>query len=89
MAVLTLHHWSDLARGLAELRRVASNRAVVLSIAPDSVRSFRLTARYFPAIRAWDDALFLPRPERQCAGRPATRRPTVSGPEGSPAPMQQ
>jgi SAM-dependent methyltransferase len=60
MAVLTLHHWSDPARGLAELRRVASNRAVVLSIAPDSVQSFWLTARYFPALGAWDAAHFPP-----------------------------
>jgi SAM-dependent methyltransferase len=60
MAVLTLHHWSHPVRGLAELRRVASNRAVVLSIAPDHARSFWLTARYFPAIGAWDAEHFLP-----------------------------
>jgi SAM-dependent methyltransferase len=60
MAVLTLHHWSNPARGLAELRRVASNRAVVLSIAPHYERSFWLTARYFPAIGAWDAAHFPP-----------------------------
>lgn len=60
MAVLTLHHWSDPSRGLAELRRVASNRAVVLSIAPDCEQSFWLTARYFPAIAAWDAAHFPP-----------------------------
>ncbi|HEX2062398.1 MAG TPA: methyltransferase domain-containing protein, partial [Thermoanaerobaculia bacterium] len=29
LAVLTVHHWSDQARGLAELRRVARDRVVV------------------------------------------------------------
>ena len=30
MAILTLHHWSDLACGLSELRRVASRQVVLL-----------------------------------------------------------
>ena len=60
MAALTLHHWSDPIRGLAELRRVASNRAIVLTITPDYLRSFWLTSRYFPAIGAWDAAHFPP-----------------------------
>jgi SAM-dependent methyltransferase len=60
MAVLTLHHWSHPISGLAELRRVANNRAVVLTITPDHARSFWLTTRYFPAIGAWDAAHFPP-----------------------------
>jgi SAM-dependent methyltransferase len=60
MAILTLHHWSDPIRGLAELRRMARNRAVVLTITPDYVQSFWLTSRYFPAIGAWDNAHFPP-----------------------------
>jgi len=31
MALLTVHHWSDLEAGLAELRRVARRRVVVLT----------------------------------------------------------
>jgi len=31
LAVLTIHHWSDLAAGVAELRRVARRRIVVLT----------------------------------------------------------
>jgi SAM-dependent methyltransferase len=60
MAILTLHHWSDSLRGLAELRRVASSRVVVLTLTPDHVQSFWLTSRYFPAIGAWDAAHFPP-----------------------------
>jgi SAM-dependent methyltransferase len=60
MALLTLHHWSDPIRGLAELRRVASKRVVVLTSTPDHARSFWLTARYFPAIGVWDAAHFPP-----------------------------
>lgn len=35
MAVLTLHHWSDPYRGLAELVRVARRRVVLLTIDPE------------------------------------------------------
>jgi SAM-dependent methyltransferase len=58
MAILTLHHWAHSVRGLAELRRVASDRVVILTIRPEP--SFWLTTRYFPAIRAWDAEHFLP-----------------------------
>ena len=34
LAVLTVHHWPDLEAGLAELRRVARGRVVVLTAAP-------------------------------------------------------
>ncbi|HCQ63751.1 MAG TPA: hypothetical protein DIU07_00600, partial [Rhodobacteraceae bacterium] len=34
MAVLTVHHWHDQARGLAELRRVARGKVVILTIDP-------------------------------------------------------
>src|SRR5688572_27138631 len=36
MAVLTVHHWSDLERGLAEMARVARRRIVLLTWVPDA-----------------------------------------------------
>jgi SAM-dependent methyltransferase len=58
MAILTMHHWSDPAQGLTELRRVA-RRVVILTIAPEFARSFWLTAEYFPGIGEWDANHFM------------------------------
>jgi SAM-dependent methyltransferase len=57
MAVLSLHHWTDLERGLGELARVARKRAVLLTWVPDAA-PFWLTADYFPEIAAHDRAIF-------------------------------
>ena len=46
LAILTLHHWTDLAGGLSELRRVA-RRQVVLLFEPQISRQFWLI-EYFP-----------------------------------------
>jgi len=48
LAVLTLHHWPDSSRGIAELRRVA-RRCVVILTFDTSVGGFWLTD-YFPEI---------------------------------------
>jgi SAM-dependent methyltransferase len=48
MAVLTLHHWSDRARGLAELARVARQRVVLLTWDPEA-DAFWLLQDYLPA----------------------------------------
>jgi SAM-dependent methyltransferase len=48
LAVLTLHHWPDLSRGIDELRRAARGTVVILTFDP-SVGGFWLTD-YFPAI---------------------------------------
>ena len=49
LASLTVHHWTDPAAGLRELRRVAPGRQVVLTWDPDVVaRSFWLTRDYLP-----------------------------------------
>ena len=52
LAVLTIHHWSDLARGLSELRRIARHTVVLLTF-DTSVGGFWLTD-YFPEIPEMD-----------------------------------
>ncbi|WP_156754915.1 class I SAM-dependent methyltransferase [Actinokineospora pegani] len=49
MALLTTHHWTDVAAGLAELRRV-SRRQVVLTWDPEVVARFWLVADYLPEV---------------------------------------
>lgn len=58
MAILTMHHWSDPAQGLTELRRV-TRRVVILTIDPEFARAFWLTAEYFPGIGEWDRGHFM------------------------------
>ena len=58
LAVLTIHHWPDVARGLAEMRRVARDRVVLLGFDPD-FDGFWLND-YFPGIRAVDRASMPP-----------------------------
>jgi SAM-dependent methyltransferase len=53
MAVLTIHHWSDIALGLAEMRRVARDRVVVVSLEPE-VMDRSWVREYAPALRAFD-----------------------------------
>jgi len=40
MAMLTIHHWPDLAKGLAEMRRVTRGPCLVMSFDPDSHTDF-------------------------------------------------
>jgi SAM-dependent methyltransferase len=53
LAILTIHHWSDVAAGIAELRRVA-RRQVVLTFDPEFTASFWLARDYLPAAIALD-----------------------------------
>jgi SAM-dependent methyltransferase len=59
LAVLTLHHWPDQARGLAELRRVARDRVVLLTWDPEGP-AFWLVRDYFPEILDIDLPVFPP-----------------------------
>jgi SAM-dependent methyltransferase len=49
LCVLTLHHWHDLAAGLAELRRVA-DRQVIFMFDTELVHGLWLVRDYFPEI---------------------------------------
>lgn len=60
LAVLTIHHWRDLPGGLAEMRRVARRRVVILTWDVAAGDSFWLTAHYFPEITAFDSTRFDP-----------------------------
>ncbi|MEU6066930.1 MULTISPECIES: class I SAM-dependent methyltransferase [Streptomyces] len=61
MALLTIHHWADLAAGIAELRRVARRRIVVLTWDQDVFRErFWLVREYLPEAAALDDARAVP-----------------------------
>jgi SAM-dependent methyltransferase len=51
MAILSDHHWSDRARGLRELRRVARRRVVVLQWDRAHARRFWLTRDYLAGFR--------------------------------------
>ncbi len=50
MAILTLHHWSDVAAGLAEMVRVARRRVVVVTFDLDAGNDFWLVRDYLPEI---------------------------------------
>ncbi len=49
LAILTVHHWPDRARGLGELARVARGRIVILTWDP-ATSGFWLVDDYFPEI---------------------------------------
>lgn len=63
LAVLTIHHWPDLPRGLHELRRVARQTVVILTF-DTSVGGFWLTD-YFPEMPDMDRQSMPPLTELQ------------------------
>lgn len=54
LAILTIHHWTDPARGLAEMRRVARALVVILTWDQEVWESFWLVSEYFPCVRDID-----------------------------------
>jgi SAM-dependent methyltransferase len=56
LAVLTVHHWTDVDAGLAELRRVSRHRIVIFTWDPDpaSRPGFWLIDEYLPALIDFD-----------------------------------
>jgi len=57
MAMLTTHWWPDAPTGLAELRRVAPGRQVVLTWDANATADFWLVADYFPQVATRERAL--------------------------------
>ena len=61
MALLTIHHWTDLAAGIAELRRVARRRIVILTWDQEVFRErFWLVREYLPQAAEFDDVRAVP-----------------------------
>lgn len=49
MAMITIHHWPDIEKGLQELRRVARQQVIVMTFDPDQLDQF-WNAAYFPEV---------------------------------------
>lgn len=58
MAVLTLQHWSDVERGLAELGRVARDRVVLVTMDVETLGELWLIRDYLPEMLAGHAAAF-------------------------------
>src|SRR3954453_16778303 len=60
LAVMTVHHWRDPRRGLAEMARVARRRVVIFTYDPDQAETLWLVRDYLPEIAAYDRMRFMP-----------------------------
>lgn len=60
MAMLTVHHWSDVAAGIGQLRRVARHRIVILSWDQAVTRNFWLLREYLPEAARINERLYIP-----------------------------
>lgn len=59
MAISTIHQWTDLPKGLAELRRVARKRVLIMTSDPEAFRRYWL-CDYAPALREKEAPRFVP-----------------------------
>jgi hypothetical protein len=57
--VLTMHHWADKRRGLAELLRVARKRVVIFTYDRSQAEAFWLVRDYLPEIATLDHMRFM------------------------------
>jgi SAM-dependent methyltransferase len=67
LATMTVHHWDDQCRGLAEMRRVARRRVVVLTFDIAHAGDLWLVRDYLPEIAELDAKRFLPIEEQAAA----------------------
>lgn len=49
MAMVTVHHWPDIDKGLKELRRVTKHQVVIMTFDPNALDNF-WNAHYFPEL---------------------------------------
>lgn len=49
MAMVTVHHWPDIKKGLSELKRVSRKKVVIMTFDPDRLDHF-WNAEYFPEV---------------------------------------
>jgi SAM-dependent methyltransferase len=60
LAVLTVHHWTDLAAGVTEMLRVARRRVIILTWDHKLIQNFWLLRDYVPAAAETDGRLAVP-----------------------------
>ena len=60
MALLTVHHWGDVAAGIRELRRGTRHRIVVLTWDQAVMRDFWLLREYLPEARRTSEGAAVP-----------------------------
>jgi SAM-dependent methyltransferase len=60
LAVLTVHHWTDLAAGVTEMLRVARRRVIILTWDHNLIQNFWLLRDYVPAAAETDARLAVP-----------------------------
>jgi SAM-dependent methyltransferase len=58
LAVLTMHHWTDLDKGLAEMRRVVRKRIVMFTWDPEFVDALWFRVHYLPRYGRRDQLAF-------------------------------
>jgi SAM-dependent methyltransferase len=78
LAVLTMHHWSDWRAGVAEMRRVARHRIVMLTFDPEYIARYWLVRDYLPEIAVMDEQRFPPL---------ATVAEALGGAQAAPVPI--
>ena len=49
MAMVTVHHWPDIEKGISEIRRVTKKRFVIMTFDPDALDDF-WNVNYFPQL---------------------------------------
>ncbi len=82
-ASFTIHHWSDLDAGLAEMRRVARKRIVLLTIDAEKNAEIWTLAEYFPAAMAAEREKM---PSMRAAGSQAPAGDDRRVPDAKPLP---